>query len=312
MNKRVDIPMSFKSIIYSTKQGIKNIGRNRMYSLASIGTITASLFLFGILFFVVINFQNIIKTAETSVGVTVFFNEGISKERMKEIGDEISKQEEVTSIEFTSGEETWQKYKEEYLTEEMVESFGEDNPLADSDSYTIYLYESSEQSNLVKYIKGIEGVRKVNYSETIADTFSSINSVIAYVSAAIIIILIAVSIFLINTSVVMGVSARQEEISIMKLLGATNSFISAPFIIEGIIIGIIGSGIPLVILYLIYNRILNYITQKYISVFQTVQFVNIHEAFMLLIPILLAIGIGIGFFGSFKTVRRQIKRVEVS
>ena len=194
----------------------------------------------------------------------------------------------------------------------MIESFGDDNPLADSDSYTIYLYESSEQSNLVEYIKGIEGVRKVNYSETIADTFSSINSVIAYVSAAIIIILIAVSIFLINTSVVMGVSARQEEISIMKLLGATNSFISGPFIIEGIIIGIIGSGIPLLILYLIYNRILNYITQKYISVFQTVQFVNIHEVFKLLIPILLAIGIGIGFFGSFNTVRRQIKQVEVS
>ena len=128
---------------------------------------------------------------------------------------------------------------------------------------------------------------------------------------SVIIILIAVSIFLINSSVTMGVTARKEEISIMKLLGATNSFISAPFVTEGIIIGIIGSLIPLFILYFIYNRILIFISEKFMNVFKTIQFADISDVFSVLTPLILIIGIGIGFLGSVNTVRRQIKKVEV-
>ncbi len=304
--------MSFRSYIYSVRQGIKNIGRNRMYSLASIGTITASLFIFGILFFVVVNFQSVIKSAESTVGITVFFDEGVTKERIKDIGDLIEERKEVESIEFMSGEESWQRYKEEYLSEELIESFGDDNPLEDSDSYTVYLNEAAYQDELVEYIYKIDGVRKVNYSQTLADTFSNINTVIAIVSVGLIIILIAVSIFLINSSVTMAIASRKEEISIMKLLGSSNSFISAPYVTEGIIIGIVGSVIPLIILYIIYEAILNYISENYINAFRMVEFVEISEIFRYLVPITLLIGVGIGFLGSFITVRRQIRQVEVS
>lgn len=283
-----------------------------MYSLASIGTITASLFLFGILFFLVVNFQSVVKSAETSVGITIFFDEGISQAKIDAIGDELARREEVKSIEFVSGEETWQKYKEEYLSEELVESFGDDNPLEDSDSYTIYLHDVASQSSLVEFAENLEGVRKVNYSESIANAFSNVNSIIAIISVAIIVILISVSIFLINSSVTMGVAARKEEISIMKLLGATSGFISGPFVIEGILIGIIGSVIPLFILYLVYGNLLNYISSKYTSIFNVLTFVNSEDIFRILLPIILIIGIGIGFFGSFITVRRQIRQVEVS
>ncbi|NMB42568.1 MAG: FtsX-like permease family protein [Clostridiales bacterium] len=304
--------MSYRTFTYSMKEGIKNIWRNRMYSLASIGTITASLFLFGILFFLVVNFQSVVKSAETSVGITIFFDEGISQAKIDAIGDELARREEVKSIEFVSGEETWQKYKEEYLSEELVESFGDDNPLEDSDSYTIYLHDVASQSSLVEFAENLEGVRKVNYSESIANTFSNVNSIIAIISVAIIVILISVSIFLINSSVTMGVAARKEEISIMKLLGATSGFISGPFVIEGILIGIIGSVIPLFILYLVYGNLLNYISSKYTSIFNVLTFVNSEDIFRILLPIILIIGIGIGFFGSFITVRRQIRQVEVS
>lgn len=282
-----------------------------MYSLASIGTMTASLFIFGILFFVVINFQSVLRTAESSVGITVFFEEGIGQAGIDDIGDVISQREEVKSIEFVSGEESWQKYKEEYLSEELVESFGDDNPLEQSDSYTVYLHDTESQSTMVEYVESLDGVRKVNYSETIADAFSNITSIVAVISAAIIIILIAVSVFLINSSVTMGITARREEISIMKLLGATTNFISGPYIIEGVIIGLIGSVIPLVILYLLYDRILMYLREQYMSVLRVVEFVDISEVFTYLIPIMLAIGVGIGFLGSFITVRRQIRQVEV-
>jgi cell division transport system permease protein len=302
--------MRINTFFYSLKQGVKNIHRNRMFSLASIGTIAACLFLFGIFYFIVANFQYMVKTAETSVGVTVFFDAGISDEQIKEIGDKIKARAEVASIEFISAEETWENYKEKYLTPELAETFGNDNPLEDSASYSVYLNDVSMQKSLVEYIKGLDGVRQVNHSDSIANTFKSFNAFVGYISAAIIIILLAVSIFLISTTVTMGIAIRKEEISIMKLIGATDSFIRAPFIVEGLIIGVIGAGLPCIALYFIYYKVISYITEKYISIFHAFKFLKASEIFGSLVPICLCIGIGIGFIGSYMTVRRHLRRRE--
>lgn len=304
--------MHISTFFYSLKQGIKNIRRNRMFSLASIGTITACLFLFGIFYFVVVNFQYMVKTAETSVGVTVFFDAGISQEQIDKIGDEIKSRAEVASIEFVSAEETWKNYKEKYLNPELAETFGDDNPLADSASYSVYLNDVSMQKSLVGYIEGLDGVRQVNHSDSVANTFKTFNALVGYISAAIIIILLAVAIFLISTTVTMGIAIRKEEISIMKLIGATDTFIRAPFIVEGVIIGIIGAGIPIVGLYFIYYKVISYITEKYINIFHAFQFLEAKDIFSSLIPISLCIGIGIGFIGSYMTVRRHLRRNEAA
>lgn len=307
MNKKVGTPMRISRFVYSIKQGMKNIRRNRMFSLASIGTITACLFLFGIFYFVVANFQYMIKTAETSVGVTVFFDSGVSEDEMKVIGDNIRLRAEVASIEFISADDTWNSYKEKYLSPELIETFGEDNPLADSASYAVYLNDVSMQKSLVNYIEGLEGVRQVNHSDSIADTFEKFSSLVGYVSAAIIIILLAVAVFLISNMVTMGIAVRKEEISIMKLIGATDSFIRAPFIVEGIMIGIIGALLPIGGLYFIYHKLITYITEKYINIFRAFEFLEVGDVFATLIPISLIIGIGIGFAGSSITVRRHLK-----
>ena len=281
-----------------------------MFSLASIGTIMACLFLFGIFYFVVANFQYMIKTAETSVGVTVFFDTGISEEKIKTIGDNIKLRAEVSSIDYISAEETWDNYKEKYLSPELIETFEDDNPLADSASYDVYLNDVSMQDSLVKYIEELEGVRQVNYSDSVADTFQNFNALVGYVSAAIIIILLAVAVFLISTTITMGIAIRKEEISIMKLIGATDSFIRAPFIIEGIMIGIIGAILPIGGLYFIYYKVITYITEKYINIFRSFEFLKINDIFATLIPVSLLIGIGIGFIGSSMTVRRHLRRNE--
>ncbi len=283
-----------------------------MFSMASIGTIAACLFLFGIFYFIVANFQYMIKTAESSVGVTVFFDSGISEEQIKKIGEEIKSRPEVVSTEYISAEETWNNYKEKYLSEELAASFGEDNPLADSASYSVYLDSIEKQKALVSYISGLEGVRQVNHSDSIADTFKNFNALVGYISAAIIIILLAVAVFLISTTVTMGIAVRKEEISIMKLIGATDTFIRAPFIVEGIIIGIIGALLPIGILYIIYHKLISYITEKYITIFRSFEFLHINEIFTLLIPISLLIGIGIGFFGSYVTVRKQLRNTKAA
>ncbi|MDF2872869.1 MAG: transporter permease [Anaerocolumna sp.] len=302
--------MRISTIIYSMKQGFKNIRRNRMFSAASVGTIGACLFLFGIFYFVVANFQFMVKTAETSVGVTVFFDKGTTQEQMDTIGDEIRTRAEVASITFVSAEETWNNYKEKYLNKELAESFGEDNPLKDSASYTVKLNDVSMQKDLVSFIERLDGVRQVNHSDTIADTFKTFNALVGYVSGAIIIILFGVAIFLINTTVTMGIAVRREEISIMKLIGAKDSFIRAPFIVEGITIGFLGSVIPLVFLYFMYNRLIDYIAGKYNNIFRTFQFIEVNGIFKTLVPLSLILGVGIGFFGSYLTVRKQLRLKE--
>lgn len=279
-----------------------------MFSLASIGTITACLFMFGIFYFIVANFQYMIKTAETSVGVTVFFDAGTSKDEIKEIGNKIQLRNEVSSIDYISAEETWKNYKKKYLSKELADTFGNDNPLADSASYSVYLNDVSKQSSLVKYIESLDGVRQVNHSNNVAESLESFNSMVAYVSGAIIIILLSVAVFLISTTVTMGISVRKEEIYIMKLIGATDYFIRAPFIVEGIIIGILGAVFPLIVLYFMYHSVVTYITEKYITIFRAFEFLKIGDIFSNLIPISLIIGIGIGFFGSFLTVRKHLKR----
>lgn len=312
MSKEVDIPVRISTLIYSLKQGFKNIRRNRMFSMASIGTISACLFLFGIFYFIVANFQYMIKTVESSVGVTVFFDSGISEEQIEDIGNDIKGRSEVISVEYISAEETWENYKEKYLSDELAASFGEDNPLADSASYSVYLDNIEKQKDLVNYINSLTGVRQVNHSDTIADTFKNFNAVVGYVSAAIIIMLLSVAVFLISTTVTMGIAVRKEEISIMKLIGATDTFIRAPFIVEGIIIGMIGAILPMGILYIIYHRLISYITERYITIFRSFDFVHINEIFTILVPVALLIGIGIGFFGSYVTVRRQLRNTKAA
>lgn len=310
MRKRVDTAMKrINRLFYCIGQGFKNLKRNRMFSLASVGTITACLFLFGIFYAILTNFQYMIDHAETSVGITVFFDEGISDDAIKLIGEQIESRPEVIECNFISAEEAWEKCKKEMFDgqEELTDTFAQDNPLADSASYEIYLDDIEKQTAFVKFAKGINGVRQVNSAETTVKSLSSFNSLVAYASAAIIIILIAVSIFLISTSVTMGISIRKEEIRIMRLVGASDFFVRAPFIVEGIIIGILGTIIPLGILFILYKKIISYVMVRFDVLSNLLTFLSANEVFQTLVPISFIIGIGIGFVGSYITVRKHLK-----
>lgn len=301
--------MKISAIIYSIKQGFKNIRRNRMFSLASIGTIATCLFLFGIFYFILANFRYTVKVEEKSVGVSVFFDENISEEQIKEIGDQIRQRSEVATLEYISADEAWEKYKKDTFADEqeLIDTFADDNPLADSASYIVYLDEVSKQQEFVKFVQGIDGVRKVNNSDKLAKGLSDFNLLLGYGSAAIIILLLAVAIFLINTTITMGISVRKEEISIMKLIGATDYFVRSPFIVEGMIIGLIGAAFPLMLLYIIYNQAIQYIGQKFSILSNILHFLDVNHVFATLIPISLAIGVGIGLVGSLITVRKHLR-----
>lgn len=297
--------MRISTLFYTIKQGIINIFRNKWFSLASIATIGACLFLFGIFYAVIVNVQNIVKTAQEGVSITVFFDEGISQEKIEEIGVLIDKRPEVSKKNFISADEAWESFKVDYLGE-YADGFTE-NPLADSASYEIYLNDVSMQPALVSYLEGVDGIRTVNRSEITAATLTGVNSLIAYVSVAIIAILFAVSIFLISNTVTIGISVRKEEISIMKYVGATDFFVRSPFVIEGIMIGIVGALIPVVIIFVLYNKVLEYIMEKFSALTNLLAFVPVETVFINLLPISLIMGVGIGFLGSFTTVRKHLR-----
>ena len=309
--------MKISTLLYTIKQGFVNIFRNKWYSLASIATISACLFLFGLFYSIVANFQNILKTAEEGVSVTVFFHsewdgceshaEGQipSEQQMEEIGQEIAKRAEVSDVQFKSADEAWATFGPDYFGEDYAEGFPE-NPLAGEDSYEIFLSDVSMQDALVTWLQSIPQVRKVNYSEMTANTLSGLNLLIAYVSMGIIVILLAVSIFLISNTVAIGISVRSEEINIMKYIGATDFFVRAPFVLEGMLIGLIGAAVPLGLIYSLYNYALNYIVERFLVLSGFLNFLSVDEVFHFLIPVSLGVGVGIGFLGSISTVRKHL------
>lgn len=217
----------------------------------------------------------------------------------------IARRTEVSNVHFVSAEEAWESFKTEYLGE-YADGFTE-NPLADSANYQIYLNDVSMQPALVTYLESVEGVRQVNRSEVTATTLTGINALIAYVSVGIIAILLAVSIFLISNTVTIGISVRKEEINIMKYIGATDFFVRSPFVIEGMLIGLIGAAIPLGLIYFLYNVVMEYILDRFAMLSHLLNFLTVEQIFNVLIPVSLGIGVGIGFFGSITTVRKHLR-----
>lgn len=298
------------SFFYGIKQGIKNIFRNRLFSLASIGTITACLFIFGIFYCIVMNFQYIFKEVETTVGVTVFFEKGVEEDQILDIKSQIETRDEVNEVTYTSPEEAWEYYKDKAFPEgdqDILTNLDEANPLNDSASLEVYLKDASKQGDLVDYIQSIEGVRSVRASESLAKSFASFGRLLSYVSLGIIVILVGVAVFLISNTVTIGITVRHEEIAIMKYLGATDFFVRAPFLIEGMLIGLIGSLIPVCVLKFLYEKVVDFVSTEFSILNNILTFLPSGEIFRILIPVSLIIGLGIGFIGSYITLFKHVR-----
>ena len=275
---------------YGLKQGIKSIIQNKIFSLAAIGTITACLFLLGVFYSLLTNFQHMVYNAESTVGIIVFFDENATQAQISSIGQQIKARKEVECVDYVSADEAWNRFKSEILEDqqEMVSVFGNDNPLANSSSYEVYLKDVTKQSEMVSFIESLSGVRKVNSAQEAATCFGSFNMLVGY------------------AAVDMGINVRKDEIAIMKLIGATDLFVRLPFIVEGITMGIIGAAIPLVITGVLYDNVVRFIVSHFSVLSGWLAFVSTEEVFRVLIPLCLGIGVGIGVIGSTMSVRKHL------
>ena len=301
--------MRFGTLRYSVKQGVKNIARNRMFSIASIATMAACIFLFGIFFSIITNFNYIVDKAEEGVAIVVLFEEDATDKQVKKIGKKLEKFDGVLEVKYVSSEEAWDEFQKSYLGDnpELAEGFKDDNPLANSDNYEVYLETVERQDAVVEYAEGVEGVRKVYRSDVVAKTLENFNKLLTIISVAIISILLVVAVFLISNTVSMGITIRKEEIAIMKYIGAKDSFVRAPFVIEGILIGVVGAAIPLVVIYFAYGKVVNSIMERFSILNTIMDFLPAGQVYKTLLPVGLALGVGIGFIGSFFTIKKHLK-----
>ena len=308
------------TIWYILKQGFINIRRNWMFSVASVLTMTACIFLFGIFYSLIVNVNYIAKKTEEKIPIAVFFEEGTTQEELDEVEKKIRERPEVEDVVFVSGDEGLENYLNnmypdgDEMTEEVKKSFKDlfleynnENPLENSYNFQVTVKEIERQDELVSYIRTLPHVRKVRQSSEAADTLSSFNRILYPVSSRIIGILLLISVFLISNTISVGISVRKEEIGIMKYIGATDRFVRAPFVLEGIFLGIIGAIIPLTLLYFLYIRAIRLIVENFSVLGGSMRFLSVAQIYRTLLPIGLLLGIGIGWIGSFLTTRKHLR-----
>ena len=298
--------MRINTLKYTLKEGFKGLFRNKWYTLASIATISACLFLLGIFIAILMNFQHIVENVQKGVAVTTFFVEGTTEEEILTMQKQLEGREEVDRVVYISSEQAWADFVEDMNMGEYMDGFPE-NPLAKSANLEIYVNDASKQADLVSYLESSSIVRRINKSELAANTLSGIDSLVGVASIGIIGILFLVSVFLISNTVTIGISIRKEEINIMKYIGATDFFVRFPFIIEGILIGLIGAAVPLALIYFLYNQVILGIAGQFPSLTSLLGFLDVTAVFEYLVPVSLGIGVGIGFFGSFFTCKKHLK-----
>ena len=294
---------------YCLKQGIINICRNILFSLASIATISACIFLFCLFFSLAANVIHGARTAQETVGISVFFDEGMTEDEILAAGEEIKGWKEVRQAEYTSAEEAWDTFKAQYFegAEDLAEGFENDNPLANSASFEIFLNDISDQESVADRLEAMDGVRRVRDSSTLAAGFTSVGKMIGLISALIIGVLLAVAVFLISNTISVAAASRRRENEIMRYIGATNFMIRAPFLVEGLLLGLLGALVPLGGIWVLYEKGMLYLEENYSMITGLVEPLALGTIFPYMTGGALMLGVGIGLLVSFVTIQRHLR-----
>ena len=298
--------MRYNIISYLIGEGIRNVFKNKKSTGASLTIMCMAMLIFGLFFIIGENINHVMKIIQEEQGMQVFIESSASDERVKEIGQEIKNINGVNTIEFVSKADTLNEIKaglKEYSG--LLEAFPEDTLKS---SYIVTLTDLELNESVQNSINSISNIAKITSSNKTISTLVKLARGIRIVTFVILVILIAISIFIIANTIKLTVHARRKEISIMKYVGATNSFIRWPFIVEGIIIGITSAFITIVIVGALYNVIANGIMNSdIIKTLPFISFVSFSDMFNLIICTYLAIGIGIGIIGSSISMKKYLE-----
>lgn len=289
----------FKNIL---KQGFQGSWRNRGMGLASIGSITAVLVILGMVLIIILSINNIVvETKNKFDEIQIYLEDDIESEKMKEIEDKLKSSEGVTDVYFESKDEALEIMKKDWGEESYLLEGLEENPLPNS--YIVKLKDIEYADNVVSKLEGIDGIEEIKYYKDVIEKLLAAANYIKVGGIIIIAILMFVSVFIISNTIKITVTARKREINIMKYVGATNGYIRGPFVIEGIILGLIGAGLSILIVNYGYEYLFKVINEKLYVIF-TVYLVAPHALLKDIIIMFMAIGVGIGTLGSLISLKK--------
>ena len=302
--------MRIRTIKNCVKDGVHSIVRNGLMSVASIGTISACLFILGITYCIVMNAQQFVKNLDSSLGIVAFLQPEVDEADAIAYAAELQARDNVKKATYISPEEAWNTFKsslQDGINGDLLAELDNDNPLSNSANIEIYMANSKAQKALVKELEANDMIRLVRYSKKAADLMGSFSKFTTYVGLALMVVLMLIAILLIANTIELSVYIRRREINIMKYIGAKDSFIRLPFVVEGMLLGFLGVIIPTAVIYFGYQYFVKVATENFTSMSYLINFVDINTLMKGLLPVFLVLGVVVGMIGSLVSIRKHLK-----
>lgn len=299
--------MRYNVLTYLIGEGFRNFFKNKKSTGASLMIMCATMLIFGLFFLIGQNVNYMLKEIESEQGMQVYINKDATEEQIKTLESQIQSIQYVAKTEYVSKEEAYKIVKERYLEyERVLEGYSEENNPFKA-SYVVTLTDLSKSDEVKAEIEKLDNVSNIEMRDRTINALVSIANGIRWVSLVILILLIVISIFIIANTIKLTVHARRKEISIMKYVGATNGFIRWPFVIEGILIGVIAAMISILILGGAYNLLTSKLMESSITTMINLTVLPFSEMFKQIIAVYLGLGIGIGTLGSSISMRKYLE-----
>lgn len=291
-------------INYYLEEGFKNIFRSKMESLSSVTTIFMCMLVIGIMYTTFANVSNTIKSIQDDLSIIAYLDSSVSKTDAEALKKYIETNGNVNEIVYYTKEEALVEYAGKIENgENLLEQYKDDNPLRDS--LRIKLKDQKDQDGVLEILNESSFVKKIVKPNDAVKFLTKLSTTVNAIGIIFILILVFMSVILIMNTIKLTVTLRKNDIQIMKYIGATDSFVKTPFVVEGIFLGIIGTIIPLILVHLIYTGIYNTVTGNEMdALYSLLSLLSPAQVMGVLIPLTLAIGVGIGTTGSVISVKK--------
>ena len=305
--------MRYNVLTYLIGEGFRNVFKNKKSSSASIIIMALTMLIFGVFFVITQNINGIMQQIENEQGIQVFLYD-ISEDQTKAVEDYIKNIDGVNTVEYKSKEDALNQLKSQFKDREDLLSGYDENNIFPA-SYVVTLTDLTKSKEVQQKIDHYDKdkpdseqvIKNITSKDETVTTLVNLANGVRIITGVILVILIIISIFIISNTIKLTVHARRKEISIMKYVGATNSFIRWPFIVEGIIIGIISAAISIIILGINYNLIAGKILESQVVSAMNISLLTFADMFGLIVLVYAILGIGIGVLGSCISMRRYLK-----
>jgi cell division transport system permease protein len=296
--------MKLRTIKYYIHEAVRSVIYNRFMSIASIFAVASSIFIVAVFYIIGANVEHFMGQIESTMGMAVFIDENLNTADQARLEQRIRAIPNVANVTFISREEGLQDMRDT-LGEDLIRGLELDNPIRDA--FMVELIDLAQHDSVERAILNLEpyGAAGIRSQSDLANTLSTITNIIRIISAILVLILAGISIIIITNTIRITVNARKTEINIMKYVGATDWFIRWPFVLEGMIIGLLGGAVPAFLCYFGYSHVVNAINE--IPALAFIEFLSEDHIMVYVFPFALFLGVLIGLLGSITSVKKHLK-----